>query len=701
MPSIKKPARQAAPRAKPAAAKPATVTNIHPDVLARIALSALTAKDAERLQLQYCTGPQTAAHKLKFAVAGFMIPYFTFAGAPSGFFRFRYLADTRTGWQVLAGEKPTRYVQPAHTPPELYLPPFVDWVSILSSPEQTLVFTEGEMKAACATKYGVPTIGLGGVWSFKSKNLRKTILDAFHDMTLSGRRCIICFDSDAASNPEVRRAEQAFAKELMGLGAEVFIARLPTLDDGTKCGLDDYIVAHGNSTESLQTLLAGAEPYALAEKLHALNEEVIVVSNPGFVWRISDRMPMTTSDFKTLHYAHWQYMDYTDPDKPRIRSAPEQWLKWQHRSSVAGMAYEPGQPHITDDNRLNQWTGWGCSPKKGSIAAWDALLDHLFAHHLESRRWFEQWVAYPIQHPGTKQHTAVVMWGRETGTGKSLLGYLIGGIYADNFAEIGDNELDPNSAFNGWCENKQFVLADDITGHNNRKLANRLKTMISREKTQVNIKFVKTYEVRDCLNYYFTSNDPDAFYLDDTDRRFFIHEAAGGKLDDKIRDACLEMRRTGLGALLYHLLNVDTSDFDVGHAAPVTDAKIEMQNIVRTDLESWLDRALSDPDAYFKGFKGDLITVDEIHATYDPMGAKREVSTSLVGRKLATMRAVKVVPKDSTSGQVRVGGKLQRLYAIRNHRKWNGAVSVAAVREHFEVSRNMIRDREGSKKPKF
>lgn len=685
--------------AKPAVPKPILPTNAA--MLNRVALSALNAKDAAQLHLEYCTGEQAAAMGLKFAVPGFRIPYFTFQGVEAKFFRFRYLDDTRTGWQVLAGEKPTRYVQPHSTAPELYLPPFVHWAEILNDTDQTLVFTEGELKAACATKYGVPTIGLGGVWSFKSKSLRKTMLDAFHEMKLAGRRCIICFDSDAASNPEVRRAEQAFARELMGMGAEVFIARLPMLEGGGKCGLDDYIVANGKSTDKLQMLLAEAEAYALAEKLHALNEEVIVVANPGFVWRIADRLPMTTADFKGLHYAHWQYMDYSDPDKPRIRSAPEQWLKWTHRSSVSSMAYEPGQPHITDDNRLNQWRGWGCTPEAGCIKAWDALLDHLFAHHLESRKWFEQWVAYPIQHPGTKQHTAVVMWGRETGTGKSLLGYLIGGIYADNFAEIGDNELDPNNNFNGWSENKQFVLADDITGHNNRKLANRLKTMISREKTQVNIKFVKTYEVRDCLNYYFTSNDPDAFYLDDTDRRFFIHEATGGKLPKPLREMVLDMRRHHLGALLHHLLNVNTKDFDSGADAPVTSAKIEMQGLVRTDLETWLLCAMSEPDTYFKGFKGDLISVDEIHATYDPMGAKREVSTSLVGRKLATMQAVKVIPKDSTSGQVRVGGKLQRLYAIRNHRKWNGHVTVAAVREHFEISREMVRDRVGSKKPKF
>lgn len=685
------------PTPKPAQAKvlPLARAAAHPNqaaMLARIALSALTAEDAKKLHLQPTTGAQAGALKLKFPICGFRIPYFTPGGKPVDFYRYRYLEDTRSHWQRLAGEKPVRYVQPPATAPELYLPPYIDWIALFKDPKQSLVFTEGELKAACATKHGVPTIGLGGVWSFKSKSLRKTLLDAFHNMDLNGRKCIICFDSDAAFNPEVRRAEQAFARELTGMGAEVNIARLPPLGDGSKCGLDDFIVAHKGSVEELRAVLDMSEAYALAERLHAMNEEVVVVLNPGFIWRSADQLAMTVGDFKTLHYAHWLYIDYADPEKPKQRSAPEQWLKWPHRGTVAAMAYEPGQPPITN-NKLNQWRGWGATPAPGRVLAWEHLLDHLFAHHHAARKWFEQWAAYPIQYPGTKQHTAVVMWGRETGTGKSLLGYLLGGIYADNFVEIGDEELEPGNIFNSWSVNKQFVLADDITGQNNRRLANRLKTLISRETSQVNIKYVKTYEVRDCLNYYFTSNDPDAFYLDDTDRRFFIHEATGGKLTRELRDAVLEMRRTGLGPLLHHLLNVDTSTFDSGADAPVTAAKAAMQSLVRTDLEAWLAAAMTEPDAYFTGLHGDLISVEEVRAVYDPLGLKKDVSSSLIARKLATLQAQRLHPIDSTTGQVRCntgGGKLVRLYVIRNHRKWLGRVTVAAAREHYDASRAMV-----------
>lgn len=56
------------------------------------------------------------------------------------------------------------------------------------------------------------------------------------------------------------------------------------------------------------------------------------------------------------------------------------------------------------------------------------------------RRWFWQWLAYPIQHPGTKLFSAVLIIGPQ-GSGKNLLGMLMQAIYGRNYRLIGPGEL--------------------------------------------------------------------------------------------------------------------------------------------------------------------------------------------------------------------------------------------------------------------
>jgi hypothetical protein len=61
---------------------------------------------------------------------------------------------------------------------------------------------------------------------------------------VSDRDVVIVFDSDAATNPEVRTAELKLAAYVESLGARVTIVRLP----GHKVGLDDFLAAgHGEA----------------------------------------------------------------------------------------------------------------------------------------------------------------------------------------------------------------------------------------------------------------------------------------------------------------------------------------------------------------------------------------------------------------------------------------------------------------------
>jgi hypothetical protein len=132
-----------------------------------------------------------------------------------------------------------KYEQPAGKSLRAFFPPGT--TAALFDPSQPLIITEGEKKAAKADQEGFPCVGLTGVDCWGKDGAMIADLAA---VAWRGRTVYIVYDSDAASKPAVRGAEERLAQALMGCGAVVKVVRLP-LSPGVKVGLDDFLVAHG------------------------------------------------------------------------------------------------------------------------------------------------------------------------------------------------------------------------------------------------------------------------------------------------------------------------------------------------------------------------------------------------------------------------------------------------------------------------
>lgn len=667
--------------------------------------SDLNSKDVRTLHL----APYTAAEVAKRFPAlpvhrgGYLIPYFDFAGRPTKFFRFRYLEyGTESGFSGLVADKlkKFRYAQPANTLNQLYLPPFIDWQDYALDKEKPITITEGEKKAACATKHGLPTIGLGGVWNFKSNAAHMPLLEQFKHFHWKERTVYICYDSDATSNPKVVQAQNVLARELMLLGAKPMICRMPEVVKGLKCGLDDYMVAHG-ADHYMKHVLDTATEWRAAQELYSLNEEVIYVEDPGLILRLDtlQRMhPRAFTDHAFSTRIYYEEQQTANGTKMVERSAAKEWLKWLHRTTVARVTYEPGASRISN-GCLNVWKGWAIQPTAGDVKPWHQLLDYLFAgHKKEHRDWFEQWLAYPLQHPGEKLYSAVVMWGIHHGTGKSLVGYTMFKIYGSNATEIGDRDLHANH--NEWAENKQFVMGDEITGGDKRNTADRMKSMITQKQLRLNPKYVPSYTVPDSINYYFTSNHPDAFFLEDTDRRFFIHEVKGKPLDTEYYKRYLGwLNAAGASSLFNYLLNLDCSNFDPQGHAPATQSKQEMIETGRSDIATWVANLREDTDRVLrigdKTLAYSLFTSEELRQIYDPANQSR-VTTNGLAREMRRAGFTKVY--DGMGVLTKVRGR-QRLWAIRNVDKLMKMGSVQ-LGEVFDNERTMG-GASGQRKQKF
>lgn len=661
---------------------------------AKLKSSGLSLEDAKQLRISCLSGTQTSQLHPSFKqLCSLKIEYLDHNGLPmpdwpgaKPFYRLRYL-ETPTDFAAIADKKPVRYVQEPSTAPVAYFPGNQDWTDLVGDVGQPLILTEGELKAAKACKEGFPTIGLGGVYNWRSHKLGLMWLPSLEPVIWLRRNVYICFDSDYKTNPMVCSALRELADELHRRGAFVHLVSLPTLHGFDKVGLDDFLVNAGPSAnEMFRQLLAHAEPLGLTAPLWDLNDKYVYVQDPGLIVDQDTRFKASPSAFKEHLQAPLNYQERQLKADGSVSfkavSAAAAWLKWPLRTEVTKLTYQPGAPRFIQEPRplFNIWPGWGVEPVEDDVSMFLQLVEHIFTgSEPGAKAWFLRWCAYPLQHPGTKLFSSAVIHGIRHGTGKSLIGYTLGRIYGKNFTEI--SQMDLHNSFNEWAEGKQFVMGDDVTGSNKRADADFLKKLITQRELRVNGKYVPTYTVPDCINYFFTANHPDSFFLEDDDRRFFIHEVRVGPLPEEFYvEYDLWLDTGGSAAVFNYLLNLDTEDFNPAAPAFKTAAKERMIANVQSDLAGWVRQLMATPDHVLRVGElivdKDLFTSKELLQFYDPSG-KTGTTANGLGRELARAGVQQV----SHGRPIRLAdGSQARYYAIRNSDHWLSSQPQAAVK---------------------
>lgn len=648
---------------------------------AKLESSGLDPSQAKKLGLSFLSGEQTfKQHKSFKPLCSLKISYHDPHGKPIGdfpqakpFYRLRYL-ELPKDFQSLTEKKPTRYVQEPNTAPVAYYPLNQDWSEILEDPSRPLVITEGEFKAIKGCEAGFPTVGLGGVYNWRSHKLGIEWLPSLEPINWQRRNVYICFDSDYKTNVMVCTALREFADALYERGAFVHVVTLPTVQGVDKVGLDDFLLRE--PPEQFTKLLHEAEPLGLTKILFELNESWVYVQDPGLMVNqltLSKTTPAAFRDhvMSTKSYQEAEILKNGTITRNAV-SAAGAWLKWPLRCEVHKLTYKPGAPKFVEATPplYNSWLGWGVKPAKGDATPFLKLLEHLFTHaEPEAMDWFLKWCAFPLQYPGTKMFSCVVMHGTRHGTGKSFVGYTLGRIYGENFTEISQANL--HGGFNEWAESRQFVMGDDISGSTKRQDADLLKKLITQQKMRINTKYIPSYVVPDCINYFFTANHPDSFFLEDDDRRNFIHEVQVGPLEeDFYKEYELWLDTGGAAAVFDYLLKLPLGGFNPAAPAMKTSAKERMIAIVQSDVATWVRSLIANPDYILRlgdiKLTKDLYTSKELLDLYDP------TSTGQVKPNGMAIALKKAGVHQVTNGRpVKLkDGSQARYFAIRNTELW-------------------------------
>ena len=660
------------------------------DAIDKLASSGLSVEDAKVLGIEFLTKEETKALHPDFReMSSLKINYIdpltgllqTDHPGWAPFYRVRFLIPPDSF--AAQGKLARKYMQPPETGACAYFPVIeLRWKEILANASLPLIITEGELKAACACKFGYPTIGLGGVDMWRSAKLGISFLPELEMINWVKRNVYIIFDSDIVSNPDVCRALNQLAEQLYMRGAIPHFVLLPKILKEGKTGLDDFLVDAKNPNELRTLIHTTAQPITLARALWELRERVRYIHDPGCylvheTGQIIKPYDFVHSAFST-EYVNERVLKPNGELSQKEISKAEKYNGWPLREESGRMDYLPGKlreiPGTSSRTSIwNRWPGWGCEPKK-SERAWGKfiqLVKFLFAGSAPGdREYFLHWLAYPLRHPGTKTSIIVVMHSPDTGSGKSFIGYIMGEIYGQNFVEIPQSEF--QSPYNNWASDRQFVMVDDFEGTDRKKDGGHFKHLATQKKEWVNKKYGFKIEYDDCKNYYITSNQAAPLDIEDKDRRIFVNEVISAALETSFYEELDQLLRSGelAPAVFYGLLNMDDGDFNpYGHARKTLAREIMIES-GKTDLELWVADLMRAPDIVLMSgraiIEGDLLTSKDLVGIYQAQGGK-DITINLMSSKLTRAGFRQVCGKQ----QIEVPGRLpDRYWPIRNREKW-------------------------------
>lgn len=290
-----------------------------------------------------------------------------------------------------------------------------------------------------------------------------------------------------------------------------------------------------------------------------LDRYSLVYAHSGAVFDAREHMLMSLSDMrdacvrKDVHRAWCE-----SPDRNIVR--------------IREVGFDPGndEPEIT----CNLWAGWPTEPIGGRCEKLLEMLWHLCSNDRDADRlftWVLRWLAYPIQHPGAKLKTTVVIHGPQ-GTGKNLFFETVMAIYGQYGDVIDQSAVEDK--FNDWASRKLFMIADEVVARSEVfHVKNKLKALITGTRIRINPKNFAAYWERNHLNLVFLSNETMPLVLEEDDRRHCVIWTPPKREAEFYAAVLSEIANGGVAALHHHLASMDLGDFHPGSIPPMTEAK--------------------------------------------------------------------------------------------------------------------------------
>ena len=321
---------------------------------------------------------------------------------------------------------------------------------------------------------------------------------------------------------------------------------------------------------------ANLQPIGTMEHLH--ERYALVYAQGGTVFDRQEHMLLSLSDMRDLclrRELHRAWME--SPARKTVR--------------VQEVDFDPScsKPGVT----CNLFGGWPTEPKQGTCDKLLQLLWHMCGNESNQRalyEWVLCWLAYPLQYPGAKMKSTIVIHGPQ-GTGKNMFFDEYMKLYGEYGRVLDQSALEDK--FNDWASRKLFLLADEVVARTEvYHLKNKLKALITGDRIRINPKNIQAYEEDNHANMVFLSNEAMPVVLEEDDRRHAVIWTPVKLPASFYGDVMAEIAGGGTAALHHYLLSLDLGDFTNGSHPPMTDAKRELIGLSVDSPERFFDQLL-------------------------------------------------------------------------------------------------------------
>lgn len=287
----------------------------------------------------------------------------------------------------------------------------------------------------------------------------------------------------------------------------------------------------------------------------------------------------------------------------------------------------PGNTEFVGD-AYNMWAGWGFN--ENTVVStndrrlgrqWLELLTCLCRRDERDYKHCLQWMAYPIQNPGAKLASNLIVIGQKQGTGKSLCLELLSKVYGKHARTIFLTQFEQE--WNDWLVGALFVVIEESKDKAYKEkvsITEKYKQYVTVSDVPLTKKYALHGNIKNRANFSQPTNHL-SIDLDDESRRPFFIGTEKVELAQEVYDELGEWQKNApeqAARVIYDLLmEVDLSDFNPS-ARPPKNANFYKQVAEnKSDLYKQVEDAIEELE--YRCAKEPIIQTCDIVMTIDLM----------------------------------------------------------------------------------
>lgn len=227
------------------------------------------------------------------------------------------------------------------------------------------------------------------------------------------------------------------------------------------------------------------------------------------------------------------------------------WLEDQYKRKHSKLVFDPSwKPNLYQNQLVPAFNAFGgflnydinTVKFEENESEFICLMKYLFNEE-KVFEYMKCWIASIIQNPETKTKVAPILYSKTHGTGKNSFVDGIIAILGRNNCGVVESIDDITRNFNAHLCNKLFIYGDEINA-NAKKVADRLKQIITRPEQNLEKKNIDAVLVDDYTNWLFTTNNENCFKVEEGCRRLLMIHCCEQKQTEYSRKSYEEIRDT-------------------------------------------------------------------------------------------------------------------------------------------------------------